>query len=206
MNPANHSGGSPSTYESCESLWRQPLHLCICESLCRQLSRCYRDSQCGGPVNSDPPVAGRCQSGKCVCPAPWAGAKCDTLQQCMFHSDVYGGWTNHSCGVDLLLTTADYFACRCGVAGTYKVLVIEASQQPLAAKPVIGISPLELADTFLMLEAALEDSTPLLMLAAIDAVWLLFILASKRRCNESRMRKHIRYNDLWRQQHTLVRG
>ena len=99
MHPVNPSDGSPSTYESCAPLWRQ-------------LSRCYRDSQCGGPANSDPPVAGKCEGGVCACPAPWAGAKCETLQRCMFHSDDFGGWTNQSCAVDVSQSTPDYFACR----------------------------------------------------------------------------------------------
>ena len=42
------------------------------------------------------------------------------------------------------------------MSGTYAVIVVEASQQSLTAKPVIGISPIDFAYTVLMMEAATE--------------------------------------------------
>ena len=44
------------------------------------------------------------------------------------------------------------------------------------------------------------------MLGIIDATWLLFILFTKIRGNESEARKNQRYTAFWREQHNLVRG
>ena len=75
-------------------------------------AKCVRDSQCSGPANWSPRVAGTCSNGRCVCPLPWTGHSCHRQLQCHLYAGTLG-WDSDACAFDPALSAhSGSFGCR----------------------------------------------------------------------------------------------
>ena len=136
-------------------------------------SSCIRDSQCRGPKHVQPPVDGRCQNGRCVCPLPWSGWSCNRRIQCLWHEPSTGAWSDSSdhCELSTALTDSNYIVCECPIWGTYDVLAVEQSQTPLRAPPFVAFNSFHWDDVeYLKWENLKRAWIAVVLLASIDAV------------------------------------
>jgi hypothetical protein len=90
---------------------------------------------------------------------------------------------------------------RCNKTGSYEVMVIEQTQNPMRSKPLIGIQPINLAADLAYLADMWKHPLAPIVIFSIDLLWILLVLIAICRSNESQMRKNSRYYDFWRAQH-----
>ena len=91
---------------------------------------CRRDYQCRGPGGQ---ARGKCVGGQCRCPLPWAGPGCKMQSYCLWYGeDALGvtGWSNRTCGLDLLRSTDDVAVCVCPAIGTMDVVFVQSTLPP----------------------------------------------------------------------------
>ncbi|KAL3917181.1 MAG: hypothetical protein SGPRY_006506 [Prymnesium sp.] len=154
------------------------------------LFKCARDEDCFGPAHSNPPVSGRCDGGRCVCPTPWVGDKCERLLECAWYAEGLG-WGDRSC-----LYEAD-FKCRCNLSGSFDVLVIEAAQTPLKPPEMLGIAPFDLPGGLVYLVDMWTHPQAAILLFSIDGLWLLLLFFTWLCSNEGELQRNARYYQGW---------
>ncbi|KAL3911135.1 MAG: hypothetical protein SGPRY_008808 [Prymnesium sp.] len=154
------------------------------------LFKCARDEDCSGPAHSNSLVSGRCDRGRCVCPPPWAGEKCERRLECVWHAEGLG-WGDGSCVYE-----AD-FKCRCNLTGSFDVLVIEEAKTPLKSPPLVGIAPFDLPGGLVYLRDMWTHPQAVILLFSIDGLWLLLLFFTWLRSNEGEVQRNARYYEGW---------
>jgi hypothetical protein len=163
-------------------------------------AKCVRDSQCSGPPNWSPPVAGTCSNGRCVCPLPWTGHSCHRELQCHLYAEGLG-WDTAACSLDASLTVGGRYGCRCNRTGSFDLMVVEQSLSPMRPKPLVGIQPINLAADLAYLADMWKHPLAPIVIFSIDLIWILLVIVAICRSNESDLRKNARFHDFWRAQH-----
>ncbi|KAL3920914.1 MAG: hypothetical protein SGPRY_005082, partial [Prymnesium sp.] len=158
------------------------------------LVKCVKDADCGGPPHIQPPVGGSCRDGRCVCPPPWSGGRCDKRLECTWYSET-AGWGEAACVYE------PPWECRCNVSGSLDVLILEEAQVPLKAPQLFGISPFDLPGDLVYLTDLWTHPQAAIFLFSIDAAWLVLVLLACMRSNEAKMRQNAQYYQNWREVH-----
>ncbi|KAL3922576.1 MAG: hypothetical protein SGPRY_004513, partial [Prymnesium sp.] len=158
------------------------------------LFKCIKDDDCAGPPHMQPPVGGSCRDGRCICPPPWSGGRCDKRLECTWYSEA-SGWGETACVYEPPLE------CRCNVSGSFDVLVVEEAQLPLKAPQVFVISPFDLPGDLVYLTGLWSHPHAAIFLFSIDAAWLVLVLLACMRSNEAKMRQNAQYYQKWREVH-----
>ncbi|KAL3921218.1 MAG: hypothetical protein SGPRY_004979 [Prymnesium sp.] len=158
------------------------------------LFKCVKDGDCAGPPHIQPPVGGSCREGRCVCPSPWSGGRCEKRLECTWYSEE-AGWGEMACVYEPPLE------CRCNVSGSFDVLVVEEAQVPLKAPQLFGISPFDLPGDLVYLADMWTHPHAAIFLFLIDAVWLVLVMLACMRSNEAKMRQNAQFYQNWREVH-----
>ena len=158
-----------------------------------QTAICVDDSNCAGPDNYEPPVAGKCVDYQCVCPEGWTGHKCHRKLECHWFSNETLLWDGASCAYDEALSSSTHFTCRCNVSGSLDMMVIAQNLNPKKPKPLVRFAPIDLSADVAALLAMWDHPTAAIVVFGLDAIWLFFVIISCCRSNESEIRKNARY-------------
>ena len=167
------------------------------------LFSCLDDSDCAGVVNMDPPVDGQCVDGRCRCPMPWAGQRCDRLLECWWRTSSWHG-PNHTAGCQLNISASDstHLVCTCPVGGTFDTLVVSRPQFDLVRRSWFPFNTIDFPRDFKYLSSEYLERGWIAgtVLAVVTGAYLVSLLVAFAFGNESEVRKNARYYDFWREQ------
>ena len=206
----------------------QPAHAWIKRRQEPWLFSCLDTSDCSGPQNIDPPVAGQCIDGRCVCPLPWAGQKCDRLLECWWRgsepaiegvtinplvskgrrlqttssSTWNGPRHNASCSINYTLSDARTYGCSCGISGSHELVVVARHQNDLVAKSFFPLNTLNLPRDFqyLGVDYLKRGWIALVVIGVLNGIFSVWLLLAIVRGNESEVQRNARHYDFWREQ------
>ena len=176
-------------------------HIWMRRHQARWLFQCLDDTDCSGVANLDPPVAGRCISGRCSCPLPWAGHKCDRQLECWLRTSAWHGPNSRlGCHLNETLSNVDYYACSCPLHGTYDVLVIARPLNDLVAKSLMPFNVIRLPRDlkYLEWEYLMRGWIALVTLSSLTVLYMILIFIAFLCGNESELKRNARYYDFWR--------
>ena len=156
---------------------------------------CSRDYQCRGPRGVT--VNGRCRSRRCECPFPWAGRACKTLSTCAWWSTV-NSWQYSSCVADPEASSDEVAVCRCSLAGSFDVAVVEVGGATNTDLLTLNV---QLGNWDDVMADIAKNPTILIIVLTVDVLWLIAVIASKCRGNEDERRKNKAFYDFWSSQH-----
>ena len=174
--------------------------------LTEQKVYCFTDSQCAGPKNAEHNNGTCGAGGRCICPLPWGGARCDRRLECRWYHRL-NGWQVSGCTLkqnvsfDPTDLVARPFVCDCAVVGSLEVLVVEAAAIPRQPASLWMVNPIDLGSLGAILASSSRYYTVWIVLGIIDGIWLLVVLFTCLRSDEAKIRRAHRVHDFWREQH-----
>ena len=161
---------------------------------------CSRDYHCRGPLGVT--VDGRCSSGRCECPLPWAGIGCKAISRCVWWANDNGtvgrSWSYERCTLSVTASTDQTAVCTCTIAGSFDVAVVEGSGRTIDALINFNV---EFGNWNDVMRDVASNPTIAILVLSVKVLWLIAVVISKCRGNESERRKHKEFFDFWTAQH-----
>ena len=163
---------------------------------------CLSDDDCTG-LEWDRVGGGECIKGRCSCPMPRSGSACQRELSCRWldEDDV---WQGAGCVLQPDLSTNDEVACACSRVTKSVTVMHELKLKPQCSSGAslvnCAIPTIKITD-FAKLSFNSELGILLIAVVAVNAGWLLLMIASKVLGNESTIRKRNAYYTFWRKAH-----
>ena len=146
--------------------------------------RCASDADCAG-LPWDPVVGGVCGAdGRCVCPLPRSGAACQRELSCRWLDDEGGAntWRDGGCALHAEESSATQVACACTRLRASVTVLHELHLRPRCSSGASLVScALPTADLRDLASLSFNNELAVLLAAvvAVNAVWLVLVIASK---------------------------
>ena len=165
--------------------------------------RCRSDADCTG-LEWDPVAGGQCTDERCVCPIPRSGSACQRELSCRWFDSDDSTWRPEGCMLHPGQSNADEVGCVCSRLTDSVAALHELKLKPRCssgnslincAVPTVNLSDLS------KIQWNGELTVLLAAVIAVNAAWLVLLLASKLLGNENTVRRRNQYYQFWRKAH-----